>query len=66
MITSRAAILCVLGLAIATAALGADSPVQTATSAKPTYAYATNGVVDFRPGKGVTPAPVPEAKALEP
>jgi quercetin dioxygenase-like cupin family protein len=46
MIISRVAILSVLGLAMVAGALGADSPDHPVTESKPTYSYATNGVVD--------------------
>jgi quercetin dioxygenase-like cupin family protein len=42
----RAVIVPMLGLALISGALGADSPDQPVTESKPTYAYATNGLVD--------------------
>jgi quercetin dioxygenase-like cupin family protein len=42
----RAAILPVLSLLTITGALGADSSDHSTSKSKPTYAYATNGVVD--------------------
>jgi len=46
MVRSRAAVLSVLSVAMIAVALGADSPDPAGTGSKPTYAYATNGVVD--------------------
>jgi quercetin dioxygenase-like cupin family protein len=43
MTISRPAILCALSLGVATAVLGADSRT---TDSKPSYSYATNGVLD--------------------
>jgi quercetin dioxygenase-like cupin family protein len=46
MIRFRVAILPVLSLITIAGALGADSPDHSTTDSKPTYAYATNGVLD--------------------
>ncbi len=46
MIRFHAAILPILGVAMIAGALGADSSGGPVADSKPTYAYATNGVVD--------------------